>query len=188
MLTLILGLVVFFGVHCVHLYAGPWRDRQLAANEGRWKGAYSLVSLLGLILIVWGWAQYRPAAPQVYLPPAWGHHVTMLFVLVGLILIVAAYVPVGRIKASVRNPFLIGIILWSLGHLLANGDMAGLLLFGCFLVYAVVDLIAVTARHEAAPVFAGYRGDAIAVAVGLVVYLALLLKLHEMVLGVSPLA
>jgi uncharacterized membrane protein len=187
MLVLILGLIIFFGAHAVRLVAPGWRATQLAANEGRWKGLYSLASFLGLILIVWGYIIYRPQAGQLYVPPDWGRHVTMLLVWLALIAIPAAYQPVGRIKATLQNPFLIGVILWSAGHLLANGDLAGVLLFGSFLVYSVIDVVAIMGRREPRPVFVSYRGDIISVVAGTVVYLVLVLWLHGLLFGVSPL-
>ena len=187
MIVLILGLVLFFGIHSVRLVASGWRARQIAFNAGRWKGLYSLVSLVGFGLIVWGWHLFRADAPQVYLPPDWGRHVTMLFVWLGFISLISAYQPVGRIKATLQNPFLIGVILWSAGHLLANGDLAGVLVFGCFLVYSVIDVIAIMARGDTKPVFTGYRGDIIAVVAGTAIYLLLVLWLHGLLFGVSPL-
>ncbi|MDR3470755.1 MAG: NnrU family protein [Devosia sp.] len=187
MLVLILGLIVFFGAHSVRLLAPGWRAAQLAANAGRWKGLYSLASLLGLVLIVWGYVIYRPQAGQLYVPPGWGRHVTMLLVWLALTSVTAAYQPVGRIKASLQNPFLIGIILWSAGHLLANGDLAGVLLFGCFFVYGVIDVVTVMGRGDPRPVFASYRGDIVSVVAGTVVYLVLVLWLHGLLFGVSPL-
>lgn len=187
MLVLILGLVIFFGVHSVRLLAPGWRAQQMTLNEGRWKGLYSVASLAGLVLMVWGWILYRPSAAQVYLPPGWGRHVTMLLVWLGLIAVVSAYQPVGRIKASLQNPFLVGIALWAAGHLLANGDLAAVLLFGSFLVYSIIDIVAITARRPPKAVFVSYRGDIIAVAAGTVVYLLLILWLHGILFGVSPL-
>ena len=93
----------------------------------------------------------------------------------------------GRIKATLQNPFLIGVILWSAGHLLANGDLAGVLVFGCFLAYSVIDVIAIMARGDTKPVYTGYRGDIIAVVAGTAVYLLLVLWLHGLLFGVSPL-
>ncbi len=187
MLVLILGLVIFFAVHLVRVVAPGWRQAQVAAAEGRWKGIYSFASLAGFVLIVWGWIIYRPEAPQVYVPPDWGRHLTMLFVWLALIFVVAAYQPAGRIKAALQHPFLVGVILWSIGHLLANGDLAGVLVFGAFLIYGVVDLIASSRRNQPQAVFSTYRGDVVAIAVGTAAYLLLVFWLHAVLFGVSPL-
>lgn len=186
MTTLILGLVLFFAVHSVRIVAGPFRDAQVAACPGRWKGLYSLVSAVGLGLIIWGWMQYRLMAPQLYDPPAWGRHAAMALVLPAFILLAGANGPVGQIKAAVRHPMLIGIILWSAGHLLANGDQASVLLFGSFLAYAVVDLIAALGRKEPPPVATKPMADVIMVVAGTALYVLFVLFLHRVFFGVSP--
>lgn len=188
MLVFILGLVLFFGMHSVRIVVPGLRDAQVAANEGRWKGLYSLVALVGVVLIVWGYAMWRAEAPQFWVPPEWGRHVAYPLVWVGLILFAAAYTPTGRLKASLQHPMLIGTALWGLGHLFANGDAAGALLFGVAVVYAVADIVSNFARGTARPVFKGYRGDLIAIAIGTVLALVLVFWGHQVLFGVSPLA
>jgi uncharacterized membrane protein len=187
MTILILGLVLFLGVHSVRILAAPFRDAQVAASPGRWKGIYSVISAIGLGLIIWGWILYRPAAPQLYDPPAWGRHVTLPLVWIAFVLMPTANAPTGRIKATVRHPMLLGVILWSGGHLLANGDQASVLLFGAFLVWAVIDLISALGRKEPAPVVVKPRSDVIAVAAGTVLWAAFVVVLHRLLFGVSPL-
>lgn len=187
MAILIGGLAIFFAVHMVRIVAPGWRERMLAANAGRWKGLYALASLVGFALIVWGWIVYRPEAPQLYVPPGWGRHAAMLLVPAGLIALAAAYQPAGRIKATLQHPFLVGVMLWSLAHLLANGDLAGVLLFGAFLAYAAIDLVAALARPGRVA-FATWRGDAVAAGAGLALSAVLILGLHAVLFGVSPLA
>lgn len=187
MTILILGLLLFFGVHSARIVAGPFRDAQIAAHPGRWKGLYALASAAGLGLIIWGWILYRPLAPQLYDPPTWGRHAAMALVLPAFILLAGSNGPVGRIKAAVRNPMLIGVILWSTAHLLANGDLASALLFGAFLAYSVVDLIAVLGRREPAPVATKPMADLIMVVAGTVLYAVFVLYLHRIFFGVSPL-
>jgi uncharacterized membrane protein len=186
--VLIAGLVLFFGPHAVRMLAPKFRETQMAASEGRWKGLYSLVSLAGFGLIVWGYILYRPVAPQLCAPPDWAHRVTFVLVWLGLISLPAAYLPVGRIKATLQHPFLAGVILWSLGHLISNGDAAGVLVFGAFLVYSVWNLIAQLRREQPKPAFAGYHGDIVSIAAGTVVSAALLFGLHGWLFGVNPLA
>jgi uncharacterized membrane protein len=186
MTILILGLLVFLGVHSVRIVARPFRDAQVAASPGRWKGLYSLLSAVGLGLIIWGWIVYRPAAPQLYDPPTWGRHATLGLVWVAFVLLAGSNGPVGRIKATIRHPMLIGIILWATGHLLANGDQASVLLFGAFLVWAVLDLISVLGRREPAPVVTKPIADVIMVVAGTALYALFMLFLHRFLFGVSP--
>ena len=188
MLILTLGLVIFFAVHSVRMLAGGYRDAQVAANAGRWKGIYSLLSLIGFALIVWGWIAYRPEAPQIYEPPSWGRHVAALLVAVAFIFVAAAELPAGYIKKTVKHPMLLGVILWAAGHLLANGDLASLIVFGAFLVYAIIDRIAVIPRGDPAPIVLKPRSDLIAVVAGVVLFAAFGLWLHGWLFGVSPFA
>ncbi|AKR55130.1 NnrU family protein, required for expression of nitric oxide and nitrite reductases (Nir and Nor) [Devosia sp. H5989] len=188
MWILIAGLVVFFAIHCIRIVAPDFRERQLAQNERRWKGIYSLVSLVGLGLIIWGWWVYRGEAPEIYEPPAWGRHVTMLLVLLAFILLAASNMPAGYIKTWVQHPMLTGVFLWALGHLLANGDQASLLLFGSFLVYSLLDRIAVAVRPAPPVAFVSARSDVLAIVIGVVIYAIFVLYLHGLLFGVSPLS
>jgi uncharacterized membrane protein len=187
MTILILGLLVFLGVHSTRIVAGPFRDAQVAANPKRWKGLYSLASGLGFVLIIVGWIQFRPGAAPLYDPPAWGRHAAMALVWVAFILLAGANGPVGRIKATVRHPMLLGVILWSAGHLLANGDQASTLLFGAFLAWAVADLLAALRRGEPAPVVTKPAADLVSVVAGTALYLLFVFFLHRLLFGVSPL-
>ena len=187
MTILILGLVIFLGIHSVRILAGPFRDAQVAASPKRWKGLYSLVSGLGFVLIILGWIQFRPSAPQLYDPPAWGRHATMGLVWLAFVLLAGSNGPVGRIKATVRHPMLLGVIFWSAGHLLANGDQASAILFGSFLVWAIIDLASALGRKEPAPVVTKPIADVIMVAAGTALYLVFMFFLHRVLFGVSPL-
>lgn len=188
MLVLIVGLVLFFGIHSVRLLAPDFRAARAAAGLMRWKGLYAVISLVGLVLIIWGYALWRPEAPQLYVPPEWGRHVTYPLVWVALILLAAAKTPTGHIKQTIQHPMLAGTSLWALGHLFANGDAAGVLIFGVALVWAVADTFSSLSRGEKRPVAKGWRGDLIAIAIGTVVTGALLFGLHAILFGVSPLA
>ena len=188
MAILILGLVLFLGIHLTRVVAPGFREAQIAASEGRWKGIYSVVSIAGIVLIVWGWHLYRPDAPELYEPPAWGRHVTPLFVLIGFILFAAANAPAGYIRHYLKHPMLIGTILWSGGHLLANGDAASLILFGGVLAWAVVDLIAVIPRGDSAPKVVSTRSDVIAIVAGAIVFAVFGFWLHAWLFGVDPFA
>jgi uncharacterized membrane protein len=187
MTILIVGLVIFLGVHSVRILAGPFRDAQIAASPKRWKGLYAVVSFVGLGLIIWSWIQARPAAPQLYDPPAWGRHVAWLLLWIAFVLMPTANAPTGRIKATVRHPMLLGVIFWSAGHLLANGDQASAALFGAFLAWAIVDLISALGRNEPAPVVVKPRADVIAVVAGTALWGVFVFFLHRVLFGVSPL-
>lgn len=187
MLVFVLGLVLFFGIHSVRILAPGAREAGVARmGEPRWKGFYALVSAVGFILILWGWSLYRPEAPVFYDPPAWGRHVAMAFVWVGFVLLAAAYLPAGHIRTRLRHPMLIGVGLWAIGHLLANGDLASMILFGVFLVYAAADIAAAARRGDAPPAFAGISGDLMALAIGTAAYAVVLWWLHGLLFGVSP--
>lgn len=187
MTILILGLVLFLGIHSVRIVAAPFRDAQVAASPGRWKGIYSIVSAVGLGLIIWGWILFRPMAPQLYDPPPWGRHATLILAWIAFMLMPTANAPTGRIKATLRHPMLLGVIFWSSGHLLANGDQASALLFGGFLVWAILDLISALGRKEPAPVVVNPRSDVIAVVAGTVLWAVFVVVLHRLLFGVSPL-
>lgn len=187
MWQLLLGIVLFMGIHSVRMVAPGFRQAQLSANEGRWKGMYSLLSLVGLALIVWGWWTYRPQAPEIYTPPDWGRYAAAGLLWLGFIANVSAYQPTGRIKEALQHPFLAGVILWAIGHLLANGDLASLLLFGGFLLYALVNRVAVAFRPDPAPTFVSYRGDIVAVVAGTLVFALFAFWLHGFLFGVNPL-
>lgn len=191
MLLLVLGIVIFLGVHSVRIAAPGWRDGVIArGGERQLKGIYSLVSLAGLVLIVIGFGMTQADPVPVYVPPSWGRHVAMALMLLAFISFVASVVPGGRIKAFLRHPQLLAVMLWGAAHLLANGDLAGLILFGSFLLWAIVDRIAVGARDaDAGSVPAeGYSGtgDVIAVVVGVLLYGLFVWRLHLWLFGVSP--
>lgn len=193
MAVLVLGLVLFLGIHSVRIFAPAWREQKLRQwGENRWKGLYSIVSLAGFILLVWGYALAWPAAADLYEPPVWMKHVTALLMLFALVLLMVSQLPAGRIKAMVGHPMLLAVKIWAFAHLLANGDTASLLLFGTFLVWAVLDLISVRRRERAGtaePAKPGpVRNDAIAIVVGLVLYGVLVGGLHVWLFGASPIA
>lgn len=183
MAILIAGLIVFLGVHTFTMLRGPRAALAARLGEGPYKGLYSLVSAAGLVLIVWGYGQ----TPKyiIYDAPVWGRHLNLLLMLVALICLAAAYAPTGHIKKTLKHPMLVAVKIWALGHLLANGDLASLLLFGTFLAWAVADRIAVKKRGETGPAAAPkLSGDLIAVAVGIIAYAAIAFWLHPILVGV----
>jgi uncharacterized membrane protein len=185
--VMILGLVLFLGVHTLSAQR-ELRARLIAAwGEGGYKGGYALVSLSGLVLIVWGFAQYRATGwIDVWDPPKPLKHITMALMLPAVILVVAAYIR-GHIYTALKHPMLAGVKLWAAAHLLANGDLGGIILFGSFLGWAVFDRISLKRRSDAGapPIpIGGWGNDLIAVAVGIVAYLALAFAFHPVVIGV----
>ena len=185
--VMILGLVLFLGVHTLTTQREV-RARVIAtAGEGGYKIGYALVSFLGLALIVWGFAHYRAAGMwEVWTPPTALKHLAVALMLPAVILVVASYIR-GRIYTTLKHPMLTGIKLWAAAHLLANGDVGSIILFGSFLCWAVFDRISLKHRADsgAPPIpVGGPSNDLIAVAVGLVAYLALGFAFHPVVIGV----
>jgi uncharacterized membrane protein len=187
LLVMILGLALFFGVHTLTTRR-ELRARMIASTgEGGYKIGYALASVVGLALIVWGFARYRATGwIDVWYPPTALKHITVALMLPAVILVVASYIR-GRIYTTLKHPMLTGIKLWAAAHLLANGDLGSIILFGSFLGWAVFDRISLKHRTDtgAPPIPVGGPGnDLIAVAVGLVVYLALAFAFHPVVIGV----
>lgn len=185
---LILGLVIFFAVHSASIVNEPWRDRMVAKmGEWPWKGLYSLVAIAGFVLIVWGYGIARTEPVVIYSPPMWLRHISMLLLVPVFPLLLAAYFP-GRIQQATKHPMLAATKLWALAHLLANGMLADVLLFGAFLAWGVVDRISMKRRTQrpipSAP--PSKANDIIAVLGGLVLYVAFVMWLHTWLIGVSP--
>jgi uncharacterized membrane protein len=183
------GMAVFFATH----YFSAFRSRTeggLAQRLGRgpYMGLYSLLTLAGFVLMVWGFGNIKPWIP-IWTPPNWTRHVAMALMLPAVILIVAAYAPTGFMKKAIRHPMLAAVKLWALAHLIANGDLASIILFGAFLIYGVVDRIAVKRRGDAGAANANptILGDMIALAVGGALYAAIILYLHPLLFGVPVL-
>jgi uncharacterized membrane protein len=191
MTLLIVGLVLFLGVHSVVIVAPTLRARTIQRlGEGAWKGLYALISLVGFVLICYGFGQARQAPVILYSPPTWLRHVALLLMLPVFPLVLAAYLP-GRIKTAAKHPMLAGVKFWALAHLLANGSLADVLLFGGFLVWAVADRISLKRRStpqvlRTAP--PRRWNDVIAVVLGLAIYVLLIGWAHVRLFGVSPLS
>jgi uncharacterized membrane protein len=187
LLVMILGLILFFGVHTLTT------QRELRAQvigsmgEGGYKIGYALASIAGLALVVWGFANYRATGwIDVWNPPRAFKHITVALMLPAIILVVASYIR-GRIYTTLKHPMLAGIKLWAAAHLLANGDLGSIILFGSFLAWAVFDRISLKRRPDAGapPIPVGGPGnDLIAIAVGAIAYLALAFAFHPVVIGV----
>jgi uncharacterized membrane protein len=191
MALLILGLVIFLGVHSLRIFANDWRSRQFTRlGETRWKGLYSLISIVGFALIVYGFGLARQQPVLLYVPPLWLRHLNALFTLIAFILVVAAYVPGNHLKAKLGHPMLAGVKTWAFGHLLATGMLHDVVLFGAFLLWAGIDFISARRRDRDAGVIypAGtIKGDVIAIVAGMVGWAVFAFWLHGWLIGVKPL-
>lgn len=190
MTILILGLIVFLGVHSTRIVAPGWRSNQIARlGEDRWKGIYSLASAVGLGLVVWGYGLSREVPVMLWNPPRWTVHVADLLTLPAFILLVAAYVPGNRIKTAIGHPMVAGVAIWALAHLISNGRLGDVLLFGTFLAWAVVDFLSCRHRDQVAGTTYPAKGvaqDATTVAVGLIAWALFAGFLHTWLIGVQP--
>lgn len=188
MAYLILGLVLFLGAHSVRIFAEDWRGRTIARIGALpWKAAHSVVSLLGFVLIVWGFAQARTWPMQLWSPPYGMHHLAWLLTLLAFVLLAAAYVPGNSIKAWVRHPMVLAVKVWALAHLLVNGNLAHVVLFGSFLVWAVLNFSAARRRDRAQAVSypAGrVLPTVVTVVVGALAWAAFGMWLHGMLIGI----
>src|SRR5690349_15662097 len=192
MTALIVGLIVFFGLHSVRVFAEPWRVRQIAAlGEPRWKSLYSLASIAALALMLWGFSMVRVGGPVVWSPPKALHYVTGVLVLVSFVLVAAAYVPGTQIKAATGHPMTLGIKTWAFAHLLSAGTLADILLFGAFLVWSVPVYAAARRRDRAAGAHrpeGKWARDLLAFAIGALAWVAVVAWVHQWLVGVSPFA
>ncbi len=184
MTLLIIGIIVFLGIHLLPTFP-HFRERLIGSlGETGYKAAFGVLSIAGFVLLVWGFG----SAPfiQVWSPPPWTRWVAIVLMLPAFIFLVASYVP-GRIKAKVKHPFLVAIKTWALAHLIANGDLASIILFGSFLAYAVYDRIALKGRQPTELIGTaaqgGTRNDLIAVVFGVLFYVIFLVWLHPLLIG-----
>lgn len=190
MTLLVIGLLVFLGVHSVRVFADGWRTRTIASwGEMRWKGLYTLASIVGLVLVVWGFGQARTQPVQLWSPPLGLRHLASLLTLAAFILIAAAYVPGNHLKARVGHPMVLGVKTWALAHLLANGNLAHVLLFGGFLAWSVLLFVASRRRDRLAGTVypAGRAGATVATVVaGIIAWAAFAFWLHGLLIGIRP--
>jgi len=191
MTLLIVGLLLFLAVHSTRIVAQGWRAQQiLHLGEQRWKGLYSLVSIIGFVVLVYGYGLARQSPVVLYAPPAWSKPLAALLMIPAFILLFAAYVPGTRIKKAVGHPMVLGVKTWAVAHLLANGKLHDVVLFGAFLAWGVADYVSCRRRDRAAGtvyVTGPTSRDATAVIVGLVAWIAFAFWLHGWLIGVRPL-
>jgi uncharacterized membrane protein len=190
MSVLILGLVIFLGVHSARVFAEGFRSATIARRgEMAWKGVYTLLSIAGFVLIVWGFGLARQQPVLLWNPPVWTRHLAALLLLPAFVLLVAAYVPGNSIKARLHHPMVLGVKTWALAHLIANRWLAGAVLFASFLVWAALSFRAARARDSAAgTVYAPGRlvPTVATVVVGLVLWAVFAMWAHGWLIGVQP--
>jgi uncharacterized membrane protein len=191
MLTLLLGLFLFLGIHSTRIFAEDWRTATIGKiGPLPWKGLYSVLSLLGFVVLVWGFRMARQETLVLWVLPSWMKHVTAVLMMVSFILLVAAYIPRNSIKARLHHPMVLAVKAWALGHLLSNGVAADVLLFGSFLLWAVLSFRAARQRDRANNTVyppGNAISTTITIAVGLVAWSVFALFLHGPLIGVRPL-
>lgn len=191
MTWLLLGLVMFLGAHSVRVFAEGWRGQQIERwGEKTFKGLHALVSLAGFVLLCWGYDLARSTPTVLWVPPVATRHGAALLMLFASVLMVAAHVPGNHFKVRLRHPMVLSVKVWALAHLLANGNGEDVVLFGTFLLWAVLCFRAARARDRAAnlvPAEPQMRATLVAVMGGVVVYALFLFKAHAWLVGVSPL-
>ncbi len=187
---LVLGLVLFLGAHLPRAVAGDWRERVVAQRGvGVWKGGVSVLSLLGLMLLCWGYSQARLQPVVLWVPPVGMRHAAALLTLIAFVLLAAAYVPRNAVKARLGHPMVLSVKVWALAHLLANGQLADVLLFGGFLVWAVLSFRAARARDRVAAAprpRAGWPGTLGTLVLGAAAWAGFAGWAHLWLIGVRP--
>lgn len=190
MLLMLLGLLLFLGAHSVRIFAEDWRHRQIERLGMKWwKVLYSIVAASGLILTIYGYGLTRESPTAVWLPPIWTQHLVALLMIPAFLFLVATYTS-SHIRSVFRHPMILGVMLWAFGHLLVNGNLGDIVLFGAFLGWAIIDFYTARLRDkqgETITASARFSGDVIAVLVGLSLYFAFAFYLHSWVIGVPAL-
>jgi uncharacterized membrane protein len=190
MIYLVIGLALFLGVHSTRVFAEDWRTQRIAKmGGGAWKGLYSLISIAGFMLIIYGYGLSRQTPIDLWMPPLWTRHAAALLTLPIFIMLAAAYIPGTTIKAKLKHPMMLSVKLWAIAHLLSNGRLGDVLLFGGFLLWAVLAFRAARKRDRAQGLTyasTGVSRDLIAIAAGLIAWVVFALYLHGALIGVRP--
>jgi uncharacterized membrane protein len=191
MTILVLGLIIFLGVHSTRIFADGWRSVMIARlGERAWKGGYALLSIAGFVLLVWGFGLARQQPVVLWSPPAGMRHLAALLTLLAFVLLAATYVPRNSIKARLHHPMVLGVKVWALAHLLANGTLADVLLFGAFLLWAALSFRAARARDRVAHTVyppGTAAGTVTAMVIGVAAWAVFAFWAHERLIGVRPL-
>lgn len=191
MFGLIAGLILFLGIHLARVVAPDFRTNMIATRgNGLWQGIYTAASLAGFGLVVWFYGDAVANGPYLYEPPVWMKHINALLMLFASISMGVYFFPAGRLKAALKHPMLLAVKIWALGHLLANGSLAAILLFGSFLAWAVIVRISLKKREQRGqaklPVAGDVKWDVLSILVGLALYALFVGGLHLWLFGVSP--
>lgn len=191
MLTLIAGLILFLGVHSVRIFADDWRTRQQQKwGVDAWRGVYAVLALVGLLLVIYGFGLVRNEPVLVWIPPIGMRHAASLFTLMAFILLAAAYVPDNAIKARVYHPMVAAVKLWAVAHLMANGTVGHMVLFGSFLTWAVLDFISARQRDRRNPSatrpVTKLSATLITVVLGVIGWAVFAFLLHGLLIGTKP--
>jgi len=189
MTLLLIGLLIFIGVHSLRIFAPAWRSACVAAwGERTWKGVIGVLSILGFVLMILGYGQARQQAGVLWTPPAGLRHAVALFTLPAFILLVAAYVPGNHFKSRLGHPMVLGVMLWAFAHLLVKGQTAAVILFGSLLLWSVLSLRAALRREPPSRAPASLMRTLLAVAIGAVAWAVFAFYLHARWIGVAPFA
>ena len=192
MTLLIIGIVLFLGVHLVRVVAPDFR-RSMIANLGEkgWRAGYSIASIATLVLLIYGFGQARQVTGMLYYPPVWMAHITIALMLIAMICLVASLLPAGHIATKTKHPMVLSVKIWALAHLLANGETSSVLLFAAFLAWGVIVRISLKRRERRGEItlrsFVSAKYDLYAVIIGVVVWALIIWRVHEWLIGVAPL-
>ncbi len=188
MTLFIVALVLFLATHSIRTFAPAWRQAMIERlGVTTWRGIYSVVSIITLVLLIYGFAESRAVTPMLYYPPVWLSHIALLLMLFSFILAAVSLFPAGKLAVWTKHPLLAAVKIWAVAHLLANGELNSVLLFGGFLAWAVMARISAKRQNLQPRAFKSVIWDVVAVVFGVAAYVAFLLFLHEMLIGVSPL-
>jgi uncharacterized membrane protein len=190
MSLLIIGLIIFLGSHSCRIFSEPWRNNMIdRLGEVKWKGLYTIISFIGLALIVIGYGQARQTPVVLWQPATYLTHIAVLLNLVAFIFLAASASTNNAIRLKVKHPMILGVKVWALAHLLANGTLVDLILFGSFLLWAVLDFRSARKRpiHMQEKVVASTKATIVVIVTGIVVWAAFIFGLHQYLIGVSPL-
>jgi uncharacterized membrane protein len=193
MTLLITGIILFLGLHLVRVVAPGFRQSMITSlGESGWKMGYSVVSILTLVLLIYGFGQARQVTGMLYNPPVWMAHIAIALMLIAVICLVASLLPAGHIAVKTKHPMVLSVKIWALSHLLANGETSSVLLFGAFLAWGVILRISLKRRQRAGDgalrPFVSAKYDLYSVIIGVVAWALITFKLHALLIGVSPLA
>lgn len=193
MILLVISILLFLVTHSVRIFAPGWRQGMIdRMGVNAWRGVYSVLSIATLVLLIYAFAQSRYETPVLYVPPIFMTHITLTLMLIAMILVMAGLLPAGKIVVWSKHPMVLAVKIWAFAHLLSNGELNSVLLFGGFLIWGVLVRISYKRRQQAGEVvvrpFVSVKYDFIAVIGGALLYAVILLYLHELLIGVSPLA